>query len=269
LPGDALLDLAEYISEQLEGHVISHEFVRDELVISAKTDSILTVLQFLRDARECEFGVLCDICATDYIGRTERFEVIYSLLSLRQNNRARIKISVEEGQIVPSVTELFSSASWYEREVWDMFGVVFSGNADLRRILTDYGFEGHPLCKDFPLTGYVEVRYNEELKRVAYEPVHLTQDYRNFDFLSPWEGMTNVQLAGDEKGTIPPHGWRCNNDSVCGQDITEEKTEDDLIIEELEKLDESASLENDEDVTNADIINENEEEDGEHHASKG
>ena len=211
MPGDSLLDLADYISEKLGGHVIKHEFENDELVIHAKPDCIVPVLQFLRDDRECEFTTLIDICGVDYPERAERFDVVYVLLSLRQNNRARVKIAVEDEQIVPSVTGLFSTALWFEREAWDMYGILFSDNPDLRRILTDYGFEGHPQRKDFPLTGYVELRYDDEQKRVVYEPVELTQDFRRFDFVSPWEGMTDVQLPGDEKGTIPPHGWKSSD----------------------------------------------------------
>lgn len=192
MPDDSLLDLAEYIEEKLGKKVLSHEFVHDELIVCAKTKDIVSVLQFLRDARECEFSVLCDICAVDYVGRPYRFDVVYSLLSMRQNNRARVKVAVEEDEIVPSVTELFSSAQWYEREVWDMYGIPFSGNADLRRILTDYGFEGHPLRKDFPLSGHVELRYDPELKRLAYSPVHLTQDYRDVDCVSPWKGVRDA-----------------------------------------------------------------------------
>lgn len=208
MPDESLLDLAEYISEKLEKHVISHEFIHGELIINANAENIVQVLQFLRDARECTFTTLCDICGVDYFGKPIRFEIVYSLLSLRQNIRARVKIAVNEGQIVPSVTDLFSSALWYEREAWDMYGVLFSGNPDLRRILTDYGFEGYPLRKDFPLTGHVELRYDEEQRRVVYEPVHLTQDYRDFDFLSPWEGMTDVQLAGNDKNEHQQHGYR-------------------------------------------------------------
>ncbi len=211
MPDDSLIDLADYIAEKLDKQVIKHVFAKDELVIHAKADSICKVLQFLRDDRECQFTTLIDVCGVDYPEKAARFDVVYCLLSMRQNNRARIKISVEEDQIVPSVTELFSSAGWFEREVWDMYGVLFSGNPDLRRILTDYGFEGHPQRKDFPLTGYVELRYDEEQKRVVYEPVKLTQDFRKFDYLSPWEGMTDVQLPGDEKAAIPA-GWRGDND---------------------------------------------------------
>ncbi len=207
MPGEALKDLADYIHEKLEDHVISYSFAKNELVLHAKADSIVPVLQFLRDNKECQFHILVDITAVDYPDKTERFEVVYNLLSVRQNNRARVKFTVEEDFIVPSVTGVYSTAGWLEREIWDMYGIPFSGNSDLRRILTDYGFEGHPQRKDFPLTGYVELRYDEEKKRVVYEPVQLTQDFRRFDFLSPWEGMTDIQLPGDEKGTVPPHGW--------------------------------------------------------------
>ena len=207
MPDESLLDLAEYISEKLETHVTSHEFMGDELVLHVQASGIIPVLQFLRDDRECEFKSLMDICGVDYPNRPERFDVVYSMLSMSQNNRARVKVAVEEEEIVPSVTDLFSGAGWFEREVWDMYGVMFSGNTDLRRILTDYGFEGHPQRKDFPLSGHVELRYDEEQKRVVYEPVKLAQDFRRFDYMSPWEGMTDVQLPGDEKAAIPPHGW--------------------------------------------------------------
>lgn len=207
MPDESLIDMADFIEERLKGAVLERSFEKNELVISVTSQNVPEVLRFLRDDKECRFTILVDVCGVDYPERSERFEVIYNLLSLRQNVRIRVKIRVEEDQIVPSVTGVFSSAGWFEREVWDMYGVPFSGNADLRRILTDYGFDGHPQRKDFPLTGYVELRYDEELKRVVYEPVKLTQDYRKFDYISPWEGMTNVQLAGDEKAAIPPHGW--------------------------------------------------------------
>ena len=206
MPDDSLLDLAEYVTEKLEDYTVGYIFFRDELVISAKSDALEKVLRFLRDDRECQFTTLIDICGVDYPDRLERFEVVYTLLSVRQNNRARVKISIEEDQLVSTVTSIFSTAGWLEREVWDMYGILFSGNPDLRRILTDYGFEGHPQRKDFPLTGYVELRYDNEHKRVVYEPVKLTQDFRSFDYLSPWEGMTDMQLPGDEKGMVPD-GW--------------------------------------------------------------
>jgi NADH-quinone oxidoreductase subunit C len=157
-------------------------------------------MTFLRDDEACLFKVLVDVCGVDYPDRPERFEVVYNLLSLRHNTRIRVKVATDEATPVPSVTGVFSAANWFEREAWDLYGIFFSDHPDLRRILTDYGFEGHPLRKDFPLTGYVEVRYDPEQRRVVYEPVKLTQDFRTFDFMSPWEGMT-PQLPGDEKAT--------------------------------------------------------------------
>ncbi len=204
MPDDSLLDLADYIAEKLESYITYCEFINDELVINAKPADICKVLQFLRDDRECAFTTLIDLCGVDYPAREKRFEIVYILLSIRQNNRARVRVSIEEDKIALSVTELFSSAGWYEREVWDMYGILFSGNNDLRRILTDYGFEGHPQRKDFPLSGHVELRYDEEQKRVVYEPVKLAQEFRNFDYLSPWEGMTDVQkrqIEGDENAS--------------------------------------------------------------------
>ncbi len=213
MPDESLKDLAEYVSEKLDKSIISTGFEKDELVFVARADDILRVLQFLRDDKECDFTTLVDLCAVDYPDRPERFEVVYSLLSLRQNNRARVKIAVEEDALVNSAVDLFSSALWYEREAWDMYGILFSGNPDLRRILTDYGFEGHPQRKDFPLTGYVELRYDEEQRRVVYEPVQLQQDFRKFDFVSPWEGMTDVMLPGDEKAAIPK-GWKNSKETL-------------------------------------------------------
>jgi NADH-quinone oxidoreductase subunit C len=221
---DALQDLAEYIEEKIEA-VESHSFEQDELVLKAKASEIKRVLNFLRDDKECACQLLMDITAVDYPDRVTakqggRFEVVYSLLSLRHNHRIRVKLGVNEDTLVPSAVSVYSSALWFEREVWDMYGVMFDGNPDLRRILTDYGFEGHAQRKDFPLTGYVELRYDEELKRVVYEPVQLTQDFRSFDYLSPWEGLTDVQkaeiLPGDEKAFFdgdearhgPAHGYK-------------------------------------------------------------
>lgn len=207
MPGDALKDLADFINEKLEKYIEGFRFYNDELVINARPNSIIKVLNFLKDDKETNFQILIDITAVDYPDRAERFEIVYSLLSLRQNHRIRVKIAANEETLVPTTTEIFDTAGWLEREVWDMYGIMFDGHPDLRRILTDYGFEGHPQRKDFPLTGYVELRYDEELKRVVYEPVKLTQDFRTFDYLSPWEGMTDVQLPGDEKATKPEHGW--------------------------------------------------------------
>ena len=168
-----------------------------ELVLRVRRDGLLEVMALLRDAPRFSFEQCMDICGVDWPERPERFEVVYNLLSLSRNQRVRVVTEVADGGSVPSVAGLWPCATWYEREAWDMYGIVFEGQTDLRRILTDYGFEGHPLRKDFPLTGYVEVRYDEERKQVVYEPVRLMQDFRNFDFLSPWEGMTT--LPGDEK----------------------------------------------------------------------
>lgn len=204
---EALKDLGEHIQESLEDAVTGVSIVHGELIVEAMRDQVTDVLQFLRDDRECAFKVLIDLCGVDYPDRgDERFEVVYNLLSLTQNQRIRVKVRTSEDVPVPSAVGVFSTAGWLERETWDMYGVYFAGHPDLRRILTDYGFEGHPQRKDFPLTGYVELRYDEELRRVVYEPVKLMQEFRTFDFLSPWEGMTDVQLPGDEKAK-PAHGY--------------------------------------------------------------
>ena len=208
MSNEALKDLAEHIHEKLENCVVQHHLKGDAIEIEGKRGHLVEILEFLRNDRECDFTILIDICGADYPDRGhERFEIVYQLLSISQNNRLTLKIRTSEDDQVPSAVNVFSTAGWLEREVWDMYGVYFSGNPDLRRILTDYGFEGHPLRKDFPLTGYVEVRYDEEQRRVVYEPVKLTQDFRYFDYMSPWEGMTDVQLPGDEKGSIPEYGW--------------------------------------------------------------
>ena len=194
----ALQDLGEFISTAMPRDVVAAEQILDELVITARAGSIVKLLTFLRDDTHCQFRQLVDLCGVDYPERDERFEVVYNLLSLSHNQRIRVKIAADEETPVPSVSGVFSAAGWYERETWDLYGIYFSDHPDLRRLLTDYGFEGHPLRKDFPLTGHVEVRYDEAQKRVVYDPVKLTQELRNFDFLSPWEGMTPV-LPGDEK----------------------------------------------------------------------
>jgi NADH-quinone oxidoreductase subunit C len=194
----ALKDLGETIIAQLPGDTLGFEVNRcGELTLTARAGGIVRVLTYLRDTSGCQFTQLLDVCGVDWPGRDERFEVVYHLLSMKLNQRIRVKVSVEDGGHVPTSTTLFSAAGWFEREVWDMYGVVFSGHHDLRRILTDYGFEGHPLRKDFPLTGHVELRYDDTTKSCVYEPVKLTQDFRNFDFLSPWEGAN--LLPGDEK----------------------------------------------------------------------
>ena len=206
---DPLKDLADHIEEELDDALDGFEILHGELCLYAKRDKIISVLQFLKNDSECQFKQLVDVCGADYPERLQaRFEIIYNLLSISMNNRIRVKIRTDENTPVDSVTGIFSSAGWFEREVWDLFGIYFQGHPDLRRILTDYGFEGHPLRKDFPLTGYVELRYCEEQKRVVYEPVQLTQDFRVFDNLSPWEGMTDIQLPGDEKAVKPAFGFQ-------------------------------------------------------------
>ena len=190
--------LAERLDERLPHACKSHRITHEELTLIIERDHILAVMKFLRDDSECMFETLIDICGVDYPERQERFEVVYHLLSMQLNQRIRVKLGCDEETAVPSVVEIFPAANWYEREAFDMYGIQFAGHPDLRRILTDYGFEGYPLRKDFPLTGHVEVRYDDLEKRVVYEPVQLTQEYRNFDFLSPWEGMTAV-IPGDEK----------------------------------------------------------------------
>ena len=194
----ALKDLVEYISSQIDEALVGVEWAGDEAVLRTRPQSVLRVLSFLRDDSQCLFKNMVDLCGADYPDREQRLEVVYNLLSVKHNLRIRVKVSTNEETPVPSASQLFMSAEWNEREAWDMFGIFFSDHPDLRRLLTDYGFEGHPMRKDFPLTGHVEVRYDDELKRVVYEPVKLTQDFRTFDFLSPWEGVQAV-LPGDDK----------------------------------------------------------------------
>ena len=183
--------------------VLTSKLAHDELTITVAVDQILAVLTKLRDDVGCQFEILIDLAGVDCPERAHRFEVVYHLLSPRLNQRMRVKLVTDESIQVPSVIPVFPNADWYEREAYDMFGILFSGHPDLRRLLTDYGFQGHPLRKDFPLTGYVEVRYDDEKKRVVYEPVKLTQDFRSFDFESPWEGTT-YNLPGDEKASGQP-----------------------------------------------------------------
>ena len=193
-------EVADHIDALLGEHLESVGLVGDELVIRAKPAGIASLLMFLRDDGVCLFKILVDICGVDWPGRSPRFDVVYNLLSLRHNLRARVEVAVDEEGSVPSVIDVFSSAGWFERETYDMYGVRFDGHPDLRRILTDYGFDGYPLRKDFPLTGFVEVRYDDTQKRVVYEPVKLTQEYRTFDHLSPWSGPDLPKaLPGDEK----------------------------------------------------------------------
>jgi len=194
----ALKDLGETLAAALPREVRRAEVNRvGDLTLEVAPSAILTVLTYLRDDPACLFKQLLDVCGVDWPGREPRFDVVYHLLSLKHNQRIRVKLATDDDQPVPSATGLFSVAGWFEREVWDLFGIPFSGHPDLRRILTDYGFEGHPLRKDFPLSGHVEMRYDDEQKRVVYEPVKLVQDFRRFDFQSPWEGIG--PLPGDEK----------------------------------------------------------------------
>jgi NADH-quinone oxidoreductase subunit C len=197
---ETLRELGSYIASALPTAVLGTTVVGGELSVRVHRSAIVKVLTHLRDDSNCQFSQLIDICGVDYPDTDERFEVVYHMLSMKQNQRVRIKLTTDEETPVPSVVSVFPCANWLEREAWDMYGVFFSDHPDLRRILTDYGFDGHPLRKDFPLTGYVEVRYDEDQKRVIYEPVKLTQDFRNFDFLSPWEGL-RTPLPGDEKAS--------------------------------------------------------------------
>jgi len=198
-----LEELNAYLPQLLGRDYVSSALVKNELTLTVRREAIARVLLTLRDEPRCHFKILMDMCGADYPERAERFEVVYHLLSLRHNLRLRVKVTTDEETPVPTVVGVHNSANWFEREAWDLYGIFFAGHPDLRRLLTDYGFEGHPLRKDFPLTGYVELRYDPEQQRVVYEPVKLAQDYRNFDYISPWEGMLNVQLPGDEKANIP------------------------------------------------------------------
>ena len=198
--------LGDYIEMAMQGAILKKEIVHGELIFTVRREGLKRFVTFLLNDATCDFKQLMDICGADYPDQDERFEVVYNLLSLKHNFRIRVKVRTDEHTPLDSVTGVYSSANWFEREVWDMYGVYFSNHPDLRRILTDYGFEGHPLRKDFPLTGFVELRYDETQKRVVYEPVKLQQDFRNFDFVSPWEGMTKVQLPGDEKAVKPKMG---------------------------------------------------------------
>ena len=187
-----------YLRKLLDADLQDAAVVQDQIVLRIPASSILQVLAALRDDKYAAFNQLSDLTAVDYPERPKRFELVYQLLSMRNNMRLRLLAAVGEGQAVPSATTIYNAANWAEREVWDMFGIFFAGHPDLRRLLTDYGFEGHPLRKDFPLTGHVEVRYDDTQRRVVNEPVSLVQEFRDFDFLSPWEGM-QAQMPGDEK----------------------------------------------------------------------
>ena len=186
------------VTQILGSLALKVELCRDEWVVTTDKDHVIAVLTHLRDHAELQFTSLLDICGVDYLGRTVRFEVVYHLLSMRRNTRIRVKLAVNEVDLVPTSASVFPTANWLEREIFDMFGIAFAGHPDLRRILTDYGFEGHPLRKDFPVSGFVELRYDDVEKAVVYEPVKLVQDFRQFDFLSPWEGAKYI-LPGDEK----------------------------------------------------------------------
>jgi len=197
-----LQELGDKIAAALGGAVTGVKVAFGELTLEADAAHIVAVLTYLRDAPECLFLNFTDLAGADYPGREKRFDVVYHLLSPRHNMRIRVKIQADEMTPVPSIIGVFPAANWYEREAYDFYGILFSGYPDLRRILTDYGFDGHPLRKDFPTTGYVEVRYDDAEKRVVYEPVKLTQEFRNFDFLSPWEGKPDYVLPGDEKAKV-------------------------------------------------------------------
>jgi NADH-quinone oxidoreductase subunit C len=197
---DGRLDaLGQTIVGALPGAAIDHTVALNELTVAVKAEKIVEVVRFLRDDPGCRFASLIDVTAVDYPGREKRFDVTYHLLSPILNTRIRLRVMAAETTQVPSIIGVFPGADWFERETYDLYGVIFVGHPDMRRILTDYGFDGHPLRKDFPLTGFVEVRYDDQEKRVLYEPVRLNQEFRNFDFLSPWEGADYPVLPGDEK----------------------------------------------------------------------
>ena len=195
---ESLTDLSAQLKEKLGERIVESTLAYGELTIKVDGENIIEVLSFLKSDPQCRFVSIIDICGADYPQREKRFDVVYHLLSPKQNKRIRVKVETDEDTPVPSAFGVYPGADWYERETYDLYGVLFSGHPDLRRLLTDYGFEGHPLRKDFPLTGFVEVRYDDEAKRVVYEPVELKQEFRDFDFLSPWEG-TDYVLPGDEK----------------------------------------------------------------------
>jgi NADH-quinone oxidoreductase subunit C len=200
---EALRAFGDMIARALPGAVTGNGVAHDELTVLADASKIVDVLRFLRDDESCQFISFTDITAVDWPGRERRFDVVYHLLSPVRNLRVRLKIEVADGEPVQSIIDIFPGADWFERETYDLYGIPFIGHPDMRRILTDYGFEGHPLRKDFPLTGFVEVRYDDQAKRVVYDKVRLAQEFRNFDFLSPWEGP-DYALPGDEKAEQKP-----------------------------------------------------------------
>ena len=199
---EPLEQLGDTIVAALGGAASAYTVTLGQLTLAADAADIVGVMRFLRDDERCLFWCVIDITAVDWPEREKRFDVVYHLLSPRRNQRIRVKVQTDEATPVPSVISVYRRADWFEREVYDLYGVLFSGHPDLRRLLTDYGFEGYPLRKDFPLTGFVEVRWDDELKRVVYDPVRLAQEFRNFDFLSPWEGPEYL-LPGDEKAKGP------------------------------------------------------------------
>jgi NADH-quinone oxidoreductase subunit C len=199
---EPLEQLGNAIVAALGGAASAYTVAFGQLTLAADAADIVRVMRFLHDDERCLFWCIIDITAVDWPEREQRFDVVYHLLSPRRNQRIRVKVQTDEATPVPSVISVYRGADWFEREVYDLYGVLFSGHPDLRRLLTDYGFEGHPLRKDFPLTGFVEVRWDDELKRVVYDPVRLAQEFRNFDFLSPWEGP-EYMLPGDEKAKAP------------------------------------------------------------------
>lgn len=202
---EALEDLAQLIASRRPDAVAASAVANGELTLTTVVSEVIGLLEFLRDDSTCHFGTLVDITAVDYPERPARFDVVWHLLSMHRNQRIRVKLALREDGVVPSAVGVFPAANWYEREVFDLFGIAFSGHPDLRRLLTDYGFRGHPLRKDFPTTGYVEVRYDEAQQRVIYEPVGLVQEYRQFDFLSPWEWAPYI-LPGDRKAADTKEG---------------------------------------------------------------
>jgi NADH-quinone oxidoreductase subunit C len=194
----SLEQLGAMLAGELAGSVTGHQVARGELTVTVESRDIVRVVKFLRDDARCQFWSFIDVTAIDWPGRERRFDVVYHFLSPTHNRRIRVKVQTDENTPVPSIVEVYPGANWFEREAYDLYGILFAGHPDLRRLLTDYGFEGHPLRKDFPLTGFVEVRYDDEQKRVVYDKVRLAQEFRTFDFLSPWEGP-DYPLPGDEK----------------------------------------------------------------------
>lgn len=192
------------LSDALPGAIRAVRIAFGELTVDVELGEIVRVMKFLRDDPACEFKILVDICGVDWPRREKRFDVVYHLLSLSRNARIRLRVQTNEVEAVPSVVSIYSAANWFEREAFDMYGMAFSDHPDLRRILTDYGFSGHPLRKDFPLTGFVEVRYDDELKRVVYQPVQLVQEFRDFDFMSPWEGAPHIMPDGQNAASGNP-----------------------------------------------------------------